>query len=714
MVSIMHEIVMQSFEILWELYWKQPDILDRMISSLMIPLPEDEQYKQIYGNPALQEPEIQDVIEIFYPNEPSRADRLAWDLMLLRKLAVDIQTLSDFDYSCAARGITEFLTQYNNHTWSSLEDEKYRRTRYHSPSWRSVGEHLRGLFEKSLVDVDTGIREFLGKRYGGAETPPNPLNTSPLSDRLQNNTSVNSVVLFAPSGAGKTYEILQHLSQNFGFYFQACKLPISTGDLGIHGPHRQSGSKDTFSLSQLIDYVNEHVKVHEGFGKSVLFGFVEGCFRHLIDCRFFVFSRFLKGAELLLHSHEEDRLQWLWLLLQTSDEQDIFDSLFQIYSILCLYDPEDVPLKLNPNSVQETVVNLGFSKPLYYCLDEAQADLNFTMTEGTESWSLLNIWANAFMDLFRTRHRSDPHLEQLQGLRISRPDSDISIFSGTSLKLKEAVSTIRDIRTYSLIIEPNNWDVDEVYYLRQVTTVDDFRAIMEQSELAATLSQQCSEVKAKIKAKIIDCARVLFGRPRWSDIYLRNLNKNFSEPWNKDWETKINEIVERTCQNIRQDLTDRLNTLKARESNRKYYDLMDDLCRVAVSQELLDSGYFFMNDEHHILISEGFAYMKPINGSYKQVISETLAVQAAKDYFLVQNPALVENQLNRMIEAQQNDRAALGKTAEWFLAWVSIEGYTTVIRIDRDFRICTGHSKTIKIALSALQTLKDPQRFCLH
>lgn len=473
-------------------------------------------------------------------------------------------------------------------------------------------------------------------------------------------------------------------------------------------------------MFQLIDYVNEHVKVHEEFGKSVVSETVQSWLRLLIECRFFVFFRFLKTAGLLLHENKvsrqifEDRLQRLWLLLQTSDEQDIFDPLFQICSMFALYDPEDVYSKMSPSIVREIVVSLGFSKLICYCLDEAQADLNFTVTEGSESLSLLNIWANAFMRLFRARHWTDPNLEQLQELRIMRPVSDISIFSGTSLKLKEAVSTVRDIRSYSLIIEPNSWEVDEVYHLRQVTTVDDFKAIMEQSKLAATLSQQYSKAKAKVKARIIDCAKMLFGRPRWSDMYLRNLNEHFSEPGNQDWETTIDNIVEATCHNIRQDLINRLNALKARESDRKYYDLMENLCRVAINQELLDSGYFFMNDGHHILISEGFAYMKPIDGSLKQVISENLAVQAAKEYFLVQNPALVEDELNRMIEVQQNDRSALGKTAEWFLAWVSDEWYTAVIRIDWDFRICTGHLKTIEIALSALQTLKDLQRFCLH
>ena len=198
--------------------------------------------------------------------------------------------------------------------------------------------------------------------------------------------------------------------ETLGFYFQACKLAISTGDLGIHCPHQQNSSKDTISPSQLIDYVSEHIKVHGEFGKLILFGIIQGWLYLLIRCRFFIFSRFLKGAELLLHRHEmplqvlENRLQRLWLLLQTSDEQDIFDPLFQRCSILMVYNPEDVDSKLSLSSIQEIVVNLNFSNPLCYCLDEAQADLDFTITEGIESWSLFSIWANAFMDHFRDRH----------------------------------------------------------------------------------------------------------------------------------------------------------------------------------------------------------------------------------------------------------------------------------------------------------------------
>ena len=695
----LEEVVGQSFEILWELYWKQPHILEQMLSNLMTPIPEHEQYEQMYQNSALREPRIRDVIDIFHVFELSRADRLGSDSMLLEKLAVDMQTLRGFDTSHAARRIHEFRESYGSGA-RDLFDQNFRQTRYYSPSWRSIGEQLLHYKEGCLRTIDDEIRKFLNSPIDGEEAPANPLNTSQLSDGLQNNVPANSVVLFAPSGAGKTYEILQYLSRNFGFYFQACMLPISRGDFSIHGPHRQAGSKDTYSLRQLLDYANDHAEFQYEGDTSTVFEFQQAWLDLLVRCRFLIFSRFLSIANDMGLQIPGNRLQRLWLLLQTSDERDIFDRFFQICSICIFFPGNDIDSMIMLCKVRETLANLGFSGPLCYCLDEAQADLDFTITEGPEIWSYLNVWATTFMKLFRHRHLGPLYLDRPGS---QWPGSDISIFAGTSLKLKEAVSTIQQVRYYHPLLQPNSWVPCELYHLRQVATVADFRAIMEQSKIAATLSQQYSTKKGIIKAKIVECAKMLFGRPRWSDLFLCNLNQEFSSPGTDDWESTIEDIAEKTCENVRRDLTERLRVLNARDNSRKYIELMDNLCRVAINQEILDSGYFFMDDEHHILISEGFAYMKPVDGKFQQVISETLAVQAAKEYFILQNSKLVEKELDGMIEAGQDDQGALGRTAEWFLAWVSDEGYVAAVtRIDWDFRICTGHLKTIETAFLAL------------
>ena len=304
-------------------------------------------------------------------------------------------------------------------------------------------------------------------------------------------------------------------------------LPISSGDFGIHRPHRQAGSKDTYSLGQLLDCANEHAKFQFLYWEatSSIPVFQEVWLDLLVRCRFLIFPRFLSIANDMRLQIPRNRLQRLWLLLQTSDEKDVFDRFFQICSI-CVFFPENDHYRMVMlEEVQETLANLGFSGPLCYCLDEAQADLDFTINHAGETWLFLDVWANTFMELFHARYR-EPHDDGF----LRWPGSDISIFSGTSLKLKEAVSTIKHMRSYNLLMHPNEWVPYELYHLRQAATVANFRAIIEQSKIVATLSQQYSTKKVKIKAKIIDCAKKLFGRPRWSDLFLCNLNQEFSSP----------------------------------------------------------------------------------------------------------------------------------------------------------------------------------------
>lgn len=215
------------------------------------------------------------------------------------------------------------------------------------------------------------------------------------------------------------------------------------------------------------------------------------------------------------------------------------------------------------------------------------------------------------------------------------------------------------------------WVVDELYALPQITSDGGFNALFNSSPIAVTLGQEYAESATVIRLKVIKCAKKLFGRPRWSRMYLDSLEQNFNGCKVDEWAPLIDRIAKNTCDVIVQDLYVRLDTLSARQPWEKYYELMDDLCRITIYQELLDSGYFFMEDERHVFVSEGFAYMKPIAGTNVQVINEALAIQAATRFFLQKKPKMVKKTMHRIIENQQNDPGAVGKTAEWFLAWVS-------------------------------------------
>lgn len=686
---------MESFEILWELYWNQPQVLDEMISSLVIPVPKDRQYPQTRSNPAFQEPQIRGVIRLFYPFTPTLADGLAWNISLLRMLERDLPTLPNFNYQDTLVRVEEFIQQCTSgsHIVNELEIcQQFSQARFRSPSWLETIQCLRSVFDGAQNDVNNQIVAFLNQQYANSSPPSDALSTSSISSRLQGNPSVNSIVLFAPSGAGKTHEILNHLSQNFGLYFQACSLPLSKESSGIHDPHRRSGSKDTFLLGQLIVAANTYIDRIGESGDVHLSDITEYWFSLLIGCRYFTLTRFFTLCKLSPHwSQIQTRLdgnqvQRLWLVLQTCDTQDLFTPLFQRACMLSLIDKSYVTEKISASRLQQTVSKLEvphFSGPLCLCLDEAQADLTtsiYSQITGAPR-SLLSIWTTTFMEFFLNRNytslRTDANRLKTapyfpQSASYFPGQSDTAVFSGTSLKLKNVISTVKTLYSLSVLVHSFDWNTDEIFHLPQVRTDDDFRYIMGQSELAATLSRHYNNDKADIETEIVSHARSLFGRPRWPVMYLWKLNEAFRSSLVNSWGTTIEQTVKQTCRCIVDDLVSRLNDLKSREcSNPKYYELMENLCHITIYQEMMDSGYFFMDDEEHLLITEGFAYMMPFEGGFQQVISEALAEQAAKEYFLVNNVALVEKQLNRLIESQQNDRSALGKTAEWFLAWVS-------------------------------------------
>jgi hypothetical protein len=72
------------------------------------------------------------------------------------------------------------------------------------------------------------------------------------------------------------------------------------------------------------------------------------------------------------------------------------------------------------------------------------------------------------------------------------------------------------------------------------------------------------------------------------------------------------------------------------------------------------------------MITQGFAAVKHIEGSeFKSQLVERLALEAAIEYFRDEWPDLYDTTLSEFLYSQQNDASAFGKSAEWFLAWVS-------------------------------------------
>jgi hypothetical protein len=103
----------------------------------------------------------------------------------------------------------------------------------------------------------------------------------------------------------------------------------------------------------------------------------------------------------------------------------------------------------------------------------------------------------------------------------------------------------------------------------------------------------------------------------------------------------------------------------------RYDHLFQDLCRIAVQCTLLDRSTAFTNPLAPILISQALATMKSdANGRSRQQFAEYLAVEATSRFFLEHAPELLGDQMNKLLEAHQNDMCGMGKEAEVFLVWV--------------------------------------------
>lgn len=135
---------------------------------------------------------------------------------------------------------------------------------------------------------------------------------------------------------------------------------------------------------------------------------------------------------------------------------------------------------------------------------------------------------------------------------------------------------------------------------------------------------------------------------------------------------RIQQQATATVDLIIKDLTRRLMFLQDLAKKKSRYDhLFQDLCRVAVQSTLLDRSTAFTDPMAPILISQALAVMKPdANGHSRQKFAEYLAVEAISRFFLEHAPELLEYQMNKLLEAHQNDMCGMGKEAEVFLVWV--------------------------------------------
>jgi hypothetical protein len=668
------------FEFLFDLYWNDLPLLDNMITKLTIPLPDH----QIYTTSRQRESKSLESIKNFlYPLGPGPNDALGLDRVYLSKLNCDMSEVlkikaDQLDES--TRALREFTPSYEytlpliqnpgeSLSLSSPYADSFRR-------WSSHSSNLKERFTSCEQKTTEYIRSFLDKEKGRplescCSEAINEIDLAIEIDKITTKSpATSSIVLFAVSGSGKTRSIERLLSCHFGFYFQACYVPLQTQ--GLHSAQRISGSRDTLTLGNMIRYAQEIIQ-QPGVIDEILL--VQRWLSKLIGHRRSIFAIFLDVAQKLCFTPE--LLPRLWYELQVSDSYDIFDNAFQL---LCL-DNVNFP----SDQIHDSTKEMLRGKELYYCLDEAQSDIDTQIRTSDGTISLLRLWAQALS--------TETHGPGAFRFAAIPP----LVYSGTSLRTTDAVNAVK---YGGLTYKPWFGRQKECCVFSSFPVVRDdeqFKTAMSKHGLGDLVQNEDEDMKARLNL-IIQHAKPLYGRPGWSVLYLKRVKEILRQD---STEGSTNEEIEKasnkTVNEVKRNLKDRVQALHLKGETR----VMEDICRVVVWSDLTDRPTHFWGETGPKMIEQAFAVMKkcsngepsnrnPSAGNASRnnlpdrealersseetslyMLEERLALDAAKEYILTAGSDLVERYLAQYLQEHANTTGSFGKPAEYFLAWVS-------------------------------------------
>ncbi|PMD13487.1 hypothetical protein NA56DRAFT_694828 [Hyaloscypha hepaticicola] len=627
--------------LLFDLYHRNLRTLDAMITKLAIPLLPHQQY-----SPPPQTPEnLQLITDFFYPFGSTPEDALAGDTIYLSQINTDRQNLGiqDKDLANYIDSRTRGFSQDSGHTYQTprLPGDGDR-------MWVTIQRRYEAQLQKHYRETEELISQFLDafvaqSSHHQAAWPTHDASEFNLAAEISHVQTISprtrSFILFAVSGSGKTRSIQGLLSQHFGFYFQSCQVPFEDVT-GIHSAKRIPGSKDTLSLGKMIQHslavTNGVLDVHHD-------DWISTWFHRLVENRVVVLDKFLSTAK--TKGIAETFLPKLWLDLQLNSKVDFFDKTFQLFSLI------------NPGhnfcemmKVWESITPQWRKKKLYFCLDEAQADLTTEVCMSGHKVSLLNVWAWGLTGSIDSLHErwKTKKLEPL-------------IISGTSLRTTEAVEAVKN----------DGWPITLPVNLRETKShvFSTFPAIKNSTQFIEAMQKhglgnlvQFSNGSATYPLNLIlEHAIPLYGRPRWSVQYLERIK---ALPNGPNFQEGIRNAAANTMAEVREDLQNRLRRLQ--DSAR----LMEDLCRVTVWGDLLDRPTPFWNHFGPTMIQEAFGTIRKTTDKESQYfLEERLALDAAKEFFLAKMPDLVHDMLGKFLEEQAHANTTFGKAAEYFLAW---------------------------------------------
>lgn len=207
---------------------------------------------------------------------------------------------------------------------------------------------------------------------------------------------------------------------------------------------------------------------------------------------------------------------------------------------------------------------------MYFCLDEAQADIDAQIRTVDGTVSLLKLWARRFFFGKSRRAKYSP----------------VS-YSGTSLSTEEAVKAVK----YGGFTRQS--DEDGSSHTSDCEIFSNFPAIRGEEQLKEVIKEHgmtmIEQSGKEAIEMIVEHARPFYGRPAWSIRYLEHVNAvlpadSLSSLSASALREKMAKAADDAMKEVKGDLKNRLHQLHDQGLEK----LMEDLCRVAVWSDLLD------------------------------------------------------------------------------------------------------------------------------
>ena len=304
-----------------------------------------------------------------------------------------------------------------------------------------------------------------------------------------------------------------------------------------------------------------------------------------------------------------------------------FDEAFQLSCLL------DVSLRHSPKIIEQANMRLGDQK-FYYCVDEAQGDIDTLIQTPDYTISLLTLWAEELSQISISWGKIQ------FGKKLSTRIHPL-IFSGTSLRTTNAIKAIKFERNFPFF---NNW--------RECCVFSTFPLVRDDEQFKTAMSEHgLQDLVQNVPLElIVEHAKPLYGRPAWSVWYLKNVKRILRDKPAEDLtEEEIKNASNETVNKVKDNLKFRLREL---DLEGKTNSIVEDLCRVVVWSDLTDRPTHFWDDTGPKMIEQAFAVTRKISGgktsdgitsdeTLQYMLEERLALDAAKEYILTVGSDLV-------------------------------------------------------------------------